>query len=120
MDKIGYLPLNTTAQARVAKVNNTKSAKLGTYSTILQFVRVVKGDFGTAIANLGFFGVALTDESTEGKLKIGDMVNVQIVAYRESEYNGQTNTAAQVLLLSKVEDVPARVQAAAPVTAEQA
>lgn len=108
METIAYLPLGAQGVARVVKINDRKSPKLGTYSTILQFLMVTDGDFGRSVANRGFFGVALTDEPTGGKLKVGDEVNVQVVSYRTSTFNGQDNTAAQVLLLSKAETVPVR------------
>ncbi len=108
METIAYLPLNSQGVGRVVKINDRKSPKLGTYSTIIQFLSVVDGDFGRSVANKGFFGIALTEESVAGKLKIGDEVNVQVVSYRTSTFNGQDNTAAQVLLLSKAETVPVR------------
>lgn len=106
METIAYLPLNSTGVARVVKINDKKSAKLGTYSTILQFLQIHDGEFGRSVANRGFFGVALTDAPTKDKLKIGDSVNVQVISYRKSEFNGQENVAAQVLLLNKADAEP--------------
>jgi hypothetical protein len=96
----------------VVKINDQKSAKMGLYSTILQFGVETDTDLGKTFANRGFFGIMLTEQHGGKQLKVGDRVNVQIASYRQSDFGGQTNTAAQVSYISKAEETP-RSQAAA-------
>ncbi len=116
MSMINFLPLGSRTQGQVVKLNSVKSAKLGMYSTILSFAIVSDTALGKTFANRGFFGIMLTEKDPAGLLKVGDTVDCQIASYRESEYNGQSNTAAQVSFIAKTEVTPARV----PLVAEGA
>ena len=104
MEQIAFLPLGTRTTGRVVKINDRKSSKMGLYSTILQFgVETDTTKLGKTFANRGFFGIMLTEKSANGVLKIGDAVDVQIVSYRQSDFNGQQNTAAQVAFIDVAE-----------------
>lgn len=110
-ESIAYLPKGTRTIGRVVKINDQKSARMGLFSTILQFGVETDTDLGKTFANRGFFGIMLTEFHGSKILKVGDQVNCQIISYRQSDFGGQTNTAAQVSYISKV-DEEVRSQAA--------
>ena len=112
MEQIAFLPLGTRTTGRVVKINDRKSAKMGLYSTILQFGVETDTKLGKTFANRGFFGIMLTEKRPSDLLKTGDAVDVQVVSYRTSEFGGQVNTAAQVAFID-VAEPNVRAQAAA-------
>lgn len=111
MDQIAYLPLGTRVSGKVVKINDQKSARMGLHSTILQFGVETDTALGKTFANRGFFGIMLTEKHGGTILKVGDSVNVQIVSYRTSNFNGQENVAAQCAFIEKTEP-QTRTQAA--------
>jgi hypothetical protein len=116
MEKIAYLPLGSRSQAQVVKINSTKSAKLGMYSTIVSFFQTTDTALGRSVANRGFFGIMLTEKDPKEVLKVGDVVDVQIASYRTSDFNGQENTAAQVSFIALSENQTGRISVANPVS----
>ena len=112
METIAYLPIGQRTTGRVVKINSRQSARLKMFSFIVSFFTETQTDLGKTIANRGFFGIALTEQDPSGKLKEGDTVEVQIASYRTSEFGGQTNTAAQVNYIRKVDVPEDRVSAA--------
>jgi hypothetical protein len=88
---------------QVIRVNEIQSEKLKTFSTILQFTRKVKGEFGVAVATEAYFGIALTE--TKPNLKAGESVNVEVIKYITSTNpaTGQEGMQAHCLLLSRAE-----------------
>ncbi len=119
MEKIAYLPLGSRTQAQVVKINQTKSAKLGMFSTIVSFFTVTDTALGRSVANRGFFGIMLTEKNPSELLKLGDVVDVQIASYRTSDFNGQENTAAQVSFIAKADAQTGRISVAPPVEQKQ-
>lgn len=103
--KIGYLPKGTITTAMVVKINDTKSARMGLYSTILNIAVVTNTDLGKSFASRGFFGIMLTERHGSTLVKIGDIVEVKIVSYRQSDFGGESHTAAEcsfIRVLSKI------------------
>lgn len=100
-------------QGRVIKVNQVPSEKLKMFSTIISFRREIDTEYGKAIANEGYFGVALT-EKMPTNLKAGDLVNCEIVSFQKGTHptTGLETVAAQCLLFGKAEEAPKRVEAA--------
>jgi hypothetical protein len=92
-------------QARVVRVNEHKSAKLGMFSTILSFNREVDTKYGKSIANQGFFGVMLTERKPDD-LQPGTAVNVEITSYQTSinPNNEQETTIARCLFVGEVQE----------------
>lgn len=88
---------------QVIRVNEVQSEKLKTFSTIIQFSRRVKGEFGVAVATEAYFGIALTE--TKPDLKPGESVNVEIIKFITSTNpaTGQEGMQAHCLLLSRAE-----------------
>lgn len=112
METIAYVPIGQRVQGRVVKINSRRSTRLGMFSFIVSFFQVTQTDLGQTMSNRGFFGIALTEHDPASKLKEGDTVEVQIGSYRTSDFGGQTNTAAQVNYIRKVDVAEDRISAA--------
>lgn len=120
METIAYLPIGTRVNGRVLKINEKKSARLQMYSTIVGFFNETDTKLGKSISNRGFFGIVLTEKNPTELLKLGDTIEVQISSYRQSDFNGQTNIAAQANFVQKVDVKADRVSAALNSTPESA
>ncbi|NCX55977.1 MAG: hypothetical protein EBW87_02110 [Burkholderiaceae bacterium] len=116
MSQLNLYPIGSKAIGQVAKINSVKSAKMGLYSAIVSFMDVTETALGKSYANRGFFGIMLTEKDPATLLKVGDRVSVNVVSYRESEYNGQTLTAAQVTFNEKIAERVQMAQAEAAAT----
>ncbi len=87
-------------QAQVIRVNDEPSEKLKMFSTVIGLNRVIDGPYGKNIASEGI-GVILTEKKPHD-LKLGDLIEVDVVQVQTSEYNGQANTIGRCLFLGKV------------------
>ncbi len=104
-------------RAEVRKINVVPSAKMNLFSVIVQFWATQKTEFGNVRAQEGYFGICLLDTDPSDKLKIGDLVNVDVKSFRTSinPNDGTENMQAACLLLNKVtEEQLKREQAVKP------